>query len=216
MARKHPAIPFLLLLAIADDALGLLIIAAFYPAGPLRLVEFAGLLSAAMLIAWYLQRRRAMNFWPYVLISGTLSWIGFYRGGLHPALALVPIIPFLPHAGRDPGLFVEAPSAHDTLNEFERWWKRPVDVLLFFFGLANAGVTVGNGGAGTWFVLSAILIGKPVGILAATALSDACRLQRPRGVTWRDLSGRRHHCGHRLHGRAVLCNRRVPVRAASG
>src|SRR5687768_5740577 len=38
---KHPAIPFLLLLAIADDALGLLIIAAFYPTGPLRLIDFA-------------------------------------------------------------------------------------------------------------------------------------------------------------------------------
>ena len=185
--RKHPAIPFLLLLAIADDAQGLLIIAAFYPAGPLRPVELAGWLSAGMLIAWYLQRRRAMNFWPYVLISGTLSWIGFYRGGLHPALALVPIIPFLPHAGRDPGLLVEAPSAHDTLTEFESWWKRPIDVLLFFFGLANAGVIVSNGGAGTWFVLSAILIGKPVGILAATALSTFAGLQLPRGVTWRDL-----------------------------
>jgi NhaA family Na+:H+ antiporter len=54
---------------------------------------------------------------------------------LHPALALVPIMPFLPHASRDPGLFVEAPEAHDTLNEFEHMWKRPVDVMLFFFGL---------------------------------------------------------------------------------
>ena len=31
----HPAIPFLLLLAIADDALGLIILALFYPSGPL-------------------------------------------------------------------------------------------------------------------------------------------------------------------------------------
>ena len=31
----HPAIPFLLLLAIADDALGLVILAVFYPSGPL-------------------------------------------------------------------------------------------------------------------------------------------------------------------------------------
>ena len=38
--------------------------------------------------------------------------------------------------------------------------------MLFFFGLVNAGVTFGNVGAGTWFVLIAILIGKPVGILA--------------------------------------------------
>ncbi|MGH9241350.1 MAG: Na+/H+ antiporter NhaA, partial [Vicinamibacterales bacterium] len=33
--RGHPAIPFLLLLAIADDALGLAILALFYPSGPL-------------------------------------------------------------------------------------------------------------------------------------------------------------------------------------
>jgi hypothetical protein len=31
----HPAIPFLLLLAIADDALGLIVLAVFYPSGPL-------------------------------------------------------------------------------------------------------------------------------------------------------------------------------------
>ena len=72
----------------------------------------------------------------------SLSWLGFYRGGLHPALALVPIIPFLPHIERDPGLFVEAPDAHDTLDEFEHRFKRPVDVMLFFFGLVNAGVVV--------------------------------------------------------------------------
>ena len=87
-------------------------------------------------------KRRTLVFWPYILMAGALSWLGFYRGGLHPALALVPIVPFFPHAARDPGLFVESPSAHDTLNEFEHWWKRPVDVMLFFFGLVNAGVTV--------------------------------------------------------------------------
>ncbi|HKY19781.1 MAG TPA: Na+/H+ antiporter NhaA [Vicinamibacterales bacterium] len=184
---KHPVIPFLLLLAIADDALGLLIIAAFYPTGPLRLVDFFVLVSAAMLFGWWLNRRGTLSFWPYILIAGSLSWSGFYRGGFHPALALVPIIPFLPHAERDPGLFVEDPSLHDTLDEFEHWWKRPVDVMLFFFGLANAGVTLTNAGAGTWFVLVAMLIGKPVGILAATALTAAGGLQRPKGVTWHDL-----------------------------
>ncbi len=185
---KHPAIPFLLLLAIADDALGLMIIAGFYPTGPLRIVEFAALLSVAMLVAWSLHTRRVKNFWPYILAAGSISWVGFYRGGLHPALALVPIIPFVPHAARAPALFVQSPTAHDTLSEFEHWWKRPVDVLLFFFGLANAGVTLGNAGAGTWFVLIAILVGKPTGILAATALSTMGGLQRPRGVTWRDLT----------------------------
>jgi NhaA family Na+:H+ antiporter len=185
--RKHPAIPFLLLLAIADDALGLLIIAAFYPTGPLRLLDFVVFLAAGMLIARWLRRRRTKNFWPYIAAGGILSWIGFYRGGLHPALALVPIVPFLPHAARDPGLFVDAPHLHDTLNEFEHWFKKPVDVMLFFFGFVNAGVVLGNIGAGTWFVLIAILAGKPIGIVSATALSALGGLHLPRGVKWRDL-----------------------------
>jgi NhaA family Na+:H+ antiporter len=185
---RHPAIPFLLLLAIADDALGLLIIAAFYPTGPLNPAQFGLFLTAALLAGWWMRKRPVLNFWPYLLIAGTLSWVAFYRGGLHPALALVPIMPFFPHASRDPGLFVEAPHQHDTLNEFEHKWKRPVDVMLFFFGLVNAGVTLGNVGAGTWFVLAAILLGKPVGILATTALAEYAGLHRPQRVTWRDLT----------------------------
>ena len=185
--RKHPAIPFLLLLAIADDALGLLIIAAFYPAGPVSPGEFAALLAAAILLARWLQKRRTLSFWPYVAAAGIVSWVAFYRGGLHPALALVPIVPFMPHASRDPGLFVENTSLHDTLNEFERWWKRPVDVMLFFFGFVNAGVTLVNAGAGTWFVLASILIGKPVGIITATVVTTICGLHRPKGMTWRDV-----------------------------
>ena len=184
---RHPVIPFLLLLAIADDALGLLIIAAFYPTGPVRLIEFAILVGAGMTLAWWLNTRRVRSFWPYVIGAGALSWIGFYRGGLHTALALVPVIPFFPHAARDPGLFVEAPNAHDTLNEFEHRFKRPVDAMLFFFGLANGGVAIGNAGMGTWFVLIAIIAGKPLGIVAATGISTAVGLHLPKAVTWRDV-----------------------------
>jgi NhaA family Na+:H+ antiporter len=143
-------------------------------------------LGAAMLLASWLRRRGVLSFWPYVLGGGFLSWIAFFQGGLHPVLALVPIVPFLPHAARDAGLFVKTPDAHDTLNTFEHRLKRPVEVMLFFFGLANAGVAFGNVGAGTWFVLVSILVGKPVGILVATALSAAAGLHLPEGVTWRD------------------------------
>ena len=184
---KHPAIPFLLLLAIADDALGLLIIAAFYPSGIFRPIDFSVFLASGMLVAWWLARRGTKTFWPYLVTAGVLSWIGFLRGGLHPALALVPIVPLMPHAARDPGLFVDEPDAHDTLNEFEHTFKRPVAAMLFFFGLANAGVTFGNAGAGTWFVLVAILAGKPIGISAAVFVSWLGGLQLPRDVTWRDM-----------------------------
>jgi NhaA family Na+:H+ antiporter len=185
---KHPAIPFLLLLAIADDALGLLIIAAFYPTGPLHPLDAAVLVGAGMLVAWLLRKRGVASFWPYILIGGALSWLGMYRGGLHPALALVPIIPFVPHIERDPGLFVEAPEAHDTLDEFEHRFKRPVDVMLFFFGLVNAGVVLGNIGAGTYFVLASIILGKPLGILAATGVGTLAGLRLPPRVTWSDMT----------------------------
>lgn len=188
LGPKHPGIPFLLLLAIADDALGLMILAVFYPTGEVDPLPFAVFVGAAMALAWWLRRRRTTNFWPYILGAGVLSWIGFFRGGLHPALALVPIIPFVPHAARDPGLFVEAPSEHDTLNEFEHRWKLPVQGVLFFFGLVNAGVEVGSVGPGTWIVLSAILFGKPLGIVASTAVSVAAGLRLPARVTWRDLT----------------------------
>jgi NhaA family Na+:H+ antiporter len=185
---KHPAIPFLLLLAIADDAIGLLILAAFYPTGALRLIDFTLLLAAGMAVAWGLRTRGVVSFWPYILVGGLLSWMGFYRGGLHPALALVPIIPFVPHAARDPGLFVEAPDAHDTLSEFEHRFEHPVAVMLFFFGFANAGVVLGNFGAGTWFVLLSAIVGKPAGILAATMVAALAGLRLPAHVTWRDMT----------------------------
>ena len=186
--RRHPAIPFLLLLAIADDALGLVILALFYPVAELHLVVGVLLMAAALAVAYVLRRSRVRSHWPY-LVAGVLSWVALFRGGLHPALALVPIVPFMGHAAQDPGLFVESPiGAPDTLSQFERAWKYPVQGILFFFGLANAGVPLGEYGTGTWAVLIAILAGKPLGIGAAVALSVAAGLKLPQHVDWRDTT----------------------------
>jgi NhaA family Na+:H+ antiporter len=89
---------------------------------------------------------------------------------------------------RDPGLFVEAPpEAHDTLSEFEHWWKYPVQLVLLCFGLVNAGVPLEQVGAGTWAVLVAILVGKPAGILLAVAPAVRAGFRMPDRLTWRDL-----------------------------
>ena len=99
--------------------------------------------------------------WP-----AALSWFAFFWSGLHPALALVPIMPFLPHAARDPGFFVDAaPDARDTLSRFEIWWRYPAQVALFFFGLVNAGVPLHALEPGTWGLPIAVLAGKPLGVL---------------------------------------------------
>ena len=185
---EHPAIPFLLLLAIADDALGLIILAIFYPSGSLSFPALIALMTAAILLALWLRRRRIANFWPYIIGPGALSWAALYLGGFHPALALVPIVPFMPHGGRDLGLFDHREALEpDTLNRFEHWWATPVQFVLLLFGFANAGVPFGQIGAGTYYVLAALLLGKPIGILAFSSGARLLGARVPSGLQLGDL-----------------------------
>lgn len=187
-AAGHPGIPFLLLLAIADDAFGLIILAIFYPSGTLSFSSLAVLMTAAVILALWLRRIRVRSFWPYVLGPGVLSWAALYAGGFHPALALVPIVPFMPHSRRDLGVF-DAREEHepDTLNRFEHWWTTPVQFVLLLFGFANAGVPFTQIGAGTYYVLAGLLLGKPIGILAFSGIARQAGGQLPPGLRMRDL-----------------------------
>jgi Na+:H+ antiporter, NhaA family len=188
-AGGHSAIPFLLLLAIADDALGLIVLAVFYPSGSLSFVALGLLMSTALLLAWWLRRRRIASFWPYVLGPGVLSWAALYWGGFHPALALVPIVPFMPHSARDLGLFAPEEEAQmDTLSHFEHWWARPVQFVLLLFGLTNAGVPFEQIGNGTYFVLAALLLGKPLGIVLFSYGARLAGARLPDGLTVADVA----------------------------
>ena len=93
----HAAIDYLLLLAVADDGVGMIIIAAFYgdPANPVKPVYLLITLGA-MLAAYGLRRLGVIAWWAYVLGPGVASWIGLINAHLHPALALVFVIPFMP------------------------------------------------------------------------------------------------------------------------
>ena len=184
----HPAIPFLLLLAIADDALGLMILAVFYPSGPLSVTALGILMTAAVLAALWLKRRGVRSFWPYVIGPGSLSWAALYLGGFHPALALVPIVPFMPHSARDLGLFDPREDLQiDTLSQFEHWWAKPVQFVLLLFGLANAGVPFEQVGPGTYFVLAGLLLGKPIGILLFSSAARRAGASLPAGLHLADL-----------------------------
>jgi NhaA family Na+:H+ antiporter len=185
--RNHPAIPFLLLLAIADDALGLILLAVFYPVGQVSLVKFASLMLPALGLTIWLKQRRTRSFWPYLILGGGGSWAALFLGGLHPALAMVPILPFMPHEKRDLGLF--DPREHglpDTMNQFERMWRTPVQFILMLFGLVNAGVMLSSIGSGTWIVFLSLLIGKPIGIVGTTFLAVRMGLRMPGGLSYRD------------------------------
>lgn len=185
--KGHPAIAFLLLLAIADDAAGLVIIAIFYPQGDLQLVWLL-LCVGAMVLAYAMNKAKVYSFWWYLLIPGILSWTSFFMANVHPALGLVPIIPFMPHANSDLGLFVhEKMERHDTLNEFEHWWKNPVELILGLFGLCNAAVAFDSVGVGTWLVMTALIVGKPAGVMLCSWIGKVgLRLELPKGMDFKD------------------------------
>lgn len=184
---RHPAVPFLLLLAIAADAIGLVCVAVLNPVGDSHPAMGLGLMVIAIGAAALFRHRGVKNFWLYLIGPGTLSWLALFVGGVHPALALVPIVPFFPHGRRDRGLLVDpAPQAHDTLTLFERWWRLPVEGVLLLFGLVNAGVPIHGLEPGLWAIPIAAL-GRPIGIVAAGGLAIALGLHLPRLCGWREL-----------------------------
>lgn len=203
---RHPAVRFLLLLAIADDAGGLLILAIFYPTGDLApawlFVSLAAALAVFIGFNWLPRRldkgkqhrpnstwvRKVLGPWPYV-IAGVISWYAFAKSGLHPALGLLPIVPVVPHADRGFGIFAEAERyLTDLLNQMEHAIKTPVEIILLFFGLTNAGVEFAAIGAPTLLVVLGLIIGKPLGItLFGWFAAKPLRLGLPDGMDMRDL-----------------------------
>lgn len=177
--KGHPAVNFLLLLAVADDAIGLGIIAVFYgdptqPAQP----QYLLLVAAGMAMAFSMRKIGIKSWVPYVVVGGSVSWMGLVLTHLHPALALVFIVPFLPGPQRDFGMYRDEDEVdrmgealardlhieHSPLHQFEHQLKSFVDVGLFFFAFTNAGVELATIGPMTWLILGSLVIGKTVGI----------------------------------------------------
>ncbi|MEM9812911.1 MAG: Na+/H+ antiporter NhaA [Pseudomonadota bacterium] len=202
----HPAVRFLLLLAIADDAAGLIILAVFYPTGDLApawlLLSFGAAIAVYVLFNWLPRKldaarpgrpvssavEKSLGYLPYI-IGGAICWYGFQESGIHPALGLLPMVATLPHADEDYGIYAAAETEqHDLLNRAEHALKSPVEIVLFSFGLTNAGVEFSAIGAATWLVLFGLLIGKPAGILLfGWFAAGPMRLGLPDGMRVVDL-----------------------------
>ncbi len=208
----HPAVNFLLLLAVVDDAIGLVIIAVFYPdphhpVEPIWLLLVVGGMAAA-----YALRRLRVRWWPaYILVGGALSWSGMAKAGVEPALALAPIVPFLPHSSHHADPHTQEMSSHETrshevggaphphattvvehsthsvLEQFERQLKLFVDFGLFFFAFANAGVAFSNIGWVTLMVLLSLIVGKAVGVTLFSWVAERMGFPLPDGMSLRHL-----------------------------
>jgi len=196
--KGHPAINFLLLLAVADDAIGLVIIAVFYgdPAHPAQwsmlLITLLG-----MGVAFGMRKAGVKDWRLYIFVAGPLAWLGLVMAHLHAALALVFIVPFLPGPRRDIGLFMEegevgpagaGPTPERApLEKFEDSLKTFVDIGLFFFAVGNAGVGFGEIGPMTWLILGSLVIGKTVGIFGMAALCTKFGVPLPDRMGMKEL-----------------------------
>ena len=204
---RHAAVNFLLLLAVADDAIGLVIIAVFYSDNvqPLWL-----LMTLGGMVAAYAFRRIGITWWPiYIVFAGGLSWTGLVQAGVEPALALVVIVPFLPtlHSGGENETHrvehtehdqTEEATAHEhtsgghghslgTLEQFEHHLKLPVDLGLFFFAWANAGVAFSNINSVTLMILLSLIVGKTVGVSVFSFAVSKVGFPLPEGMSIRHL-----------------------------
>jgi NhaA family Na+:H+ antiporter len=106
--------------------------------------------------------------------------------GIHPALALVPIVPLLPHEARRRELFADRLD-RTPIHHAEHEWNGIAQIALFLFGLVNAGVILRHVDTGTWAVLVAAMLGRPAGIFIALGLAMTAGLRLPGRMHGRDL-----------------------------
>jgi NhaA family Na+:H+ antiporter len=184
--RDSHAYPFLLLAAIATDAFALVLIGLRSHVAYTR-PGAAALLVAAIGLAWILRSRPVTSTWPYLLLCAPLSWLAFYWDGLHPALSLVPIVPFLPHRARGVDLLEQEDAPRDPVRRMEHEWAYLVQPIVFLFGLVNGGVLLRGYDTATWAIAGAALVGRPIGMLIAVRIATLAGLHLPGRLNWREL-----------------------------
>jgi NhaA family Na+:H+ antiporter len=179
---------FLLTLAVVDDLLAIVVIATFYT-DDLALGWLVASLAVVAVFA-FLLRRGGTSGW-VLLPLGVLAWVFMHSSGVHATIAGVLLglaVPALPPRRGEESL----------AERFEHRW-RPVSAgfAVPVFALLSAGVAVSAASlaaaaqdpAATAVVLGLVL-GKPIGIVGATALvSLSRRVGLARGLSWWDVLG---------------------------
>lgn len=186
--KGHPAVNFLLTLAVVDDGIGLALIPTVYADG----VKWHYLLAVILAMVggtWILRQLGRRKWWEYLVFIGLPGWVGFVWLEVHPAMAFVPMVVLMPHEHTDKGMYAEEElKLRDTLNCMKAAitpWMAP---LLFGFGLTNAGISVTNFGNATWIVTLSLLVGKLVGIVCFSIVGmRVLRLALPDGMSKADL-----------------------------
>jgi Na+:H+ antiporter, NhaA family len=184
--RRGRTVRAVVILAVASDVLALLVISRrplLAAANPAAL----GLIVLALAVSFVLRRCGVRTMWAYLVAAGPLAWLGCYWAGLHPALGLLPIVPFFPRSSRALDDFATDRHEHASLTHFESSFAYPLQAVAFLFGLVNGGVMWRGVDTGTWAVLAASVAGRPLGVLLTAAIAALCGFEPERYVPWRDL-----------------------------
>jgi NhaA family Na+:H+ antiporter len=177
---------FLLTLAIVDDIGAIVVIALFY-SDHISLGWLLEALAVGVLVV--VLRRVGLTHPGWYVVPAALLWLGTYESGVHATIAGV-ILGLLTPTG-DVGGRPVLTTLEDRLHPVSSF------VVVPLFALANAGVVfTGDGlhqaatGAVAWGVLLGLVVGKPVGILGATALALRARVGvLPGDLTLRAVTG---------------------------
>ncbi|MFO0686851.1 MAG: Na+/H+ antiporter NhaA [Sandaracinus sp.] len=185
-SRVPPALRVLLLaLAVIDDLGAIVVIAVFYSRG----IAWAPLVGAGLAIVAVLwMQRRGVRSKPAYVVPGVAMWVAFLAAGLHPTLAGVALGLLTPPTGAHDD---ETSPSEELVTQLHPWVAFGVMPL---FALANAGVDVrasamdASATAVALGVTAGLVIGKPLGIVSASAIAVRLRIaELPGDLTLRHL-----------------------------
>lgn len=185
--KKHPAVAFLLTLAIMDDAIGMIVIAVVFTSSIhiwwlvicLAIAITMSLVMRKYLVGHKLERSLGIPAYAWYIVPALISWVGFAMSGVHPSLAFLPVVFCMPHAGTDLGIYTDAErKLTDPLNRMEHALETPAEVILGLFALVSAGVEFTAFGISFWPVVVGLLVGKPVFIWLFSTLASKVLRQK--------------------------------------
>ncbi len=168
---------FLLGLAVIDDIGAILIIAFIYTTG----VGFQWVAASAMAIcAIVLARKIGARTWSVYIVLGALLWYFLYRSGIHATLSGVILGLLTPNTPKPDSELVNSEGNPLSIIEWLEIKLHPWTsfAIVPIFAFANTGVTISMeaienaiGSPIAWGIFCGLVIGKPLGILAAVVVA---------------------------------------------
>jgi NhaA family Na+:H+ antiporter len=184
---------FLLTLAVVDDLGAIVLIGVLYTT-PIHPTALAGAVMTLAVLATLSRWKAAPKL--FYAAGFVLVWAFTMQSGVNTALAGLACALTVPIAGRRGGHDSLLKTFMDSVHPYVAYGLLPM------FAFVAAGFSVGDVG---WpgllspravGVTVGLLLGKPLGILAASGFAVALRLgRRPMGSTWLELTGVASLCG---------------------